>query len=161
MEQVLPLRMLARCRARVLTLARLIALTVAAVVLLQAAKSSDRLLSLLELGRVCRHRGRPNVDEVLLPRRDELVAHHFDVAEIEGHGEDQGFDFAGLRLLVDVLDEVAFALDAPICDLADLLGVERLPRLVIHVLVEGHDVDGVHEVDEGVADVATVVEVQR
>lgn len=63
--------------------------------------------------------------------------------------------------VVDLLDEVALTLDAAVGDLADLLRVERLPGLVVQVLVERHDEDGVDEVDEGVANVAHVVEVKR
>lgn len=73
----------------------------------------------------------------------------------------QGLDLAGLWLLVHVLDQVALALDAPVGNLADFLRVEGLPRLVVQVLIEGHDVDGVNEVDEGVTNVATIVQVQR
>jgi len=164
-EQLLSLRLLVWCRASVLTLTRLIALTVAAVVLLRAAKSSyrvDWLLSLLELWRVCGHCGRPNIDKLLLLSRcNVLIAHHLNVAEIEGHREDERLDLPGLRLLIHVLNKVAFALNAPIGDLADLLRVERLPRLVIHVFVERHNVDGIYEVDEGVANVAAIVQVER
>ena len=83
------------------------------------------------------------------------------MAQIEGHREDERLYLSSLGLLVNVLYKVAFALDAPIGDLADLLRVERLPGLVIHVFVERHDVDGIHEVDEGVANVAAIVQVER
>ena len=97
---------------------------------------------------------------LLLPGRDELHPHVLNVACIVTHIEDEWLDLACLRLLVDVVDEAALALDAPVGDLADLLRVERLPRLVVQVLVERHDIYRVHEVDEGVADVAAIVEVE-
>ena len=75
--------------------------------------------------------------------------------------EEQWLHLALLGLLVDVLHEVALALDPPERDLADLLRVEAVPRLVVHVLKEGHDVDRINEVDEGVPDVAPVVQVER
>ena len=97
---------------------------------------------------------------LLLPGRDELHPHVLNVAHIVTHIEDEWLDLARLRLLVDVVDEAAFALDAPVGDLADLFRVERLPRLVVQVLVERHDVYRIHEIDEGIADVAAIVEVE-
>ena len=97
---------------------------------------------------------------LLLPGRDELHPNVLDVARMVAHIEDEWLDLARLRLLVDVVDEAALALDAPVGDLADLLRVERLPRLVVQVLVERHDIYRVHEIDEGVADVAAIVEVE-
>ena len=55
---------------------------------------------------------------------------------------------------------MALSLDASKGDLADLLRVKTLPCLIVHVLEEGHDVDWVDEVDESVANVAAVVEVE-
>lgn len=72
---------------------------------------------------------------------------------------DVGLDLARFRVVSEVLLQVHLALDAAVRDLADLLGVEALPALVVEVLVEGDDVDGVDEIDKGVADVALVVEV--
>ena len=83
------------------------------------------------------------------------------MSHVSLHLENEWLDFAGLWLLVDVLDKVSLALNAPIGNLADFLGVEGLPRLVVQVLEEGHDVDWVNKVDEGVPDVAPVVQVQR
>ena len=75
--------------------------------------------------------------------------------------KDNRRDLARLRLLVDILHEVTLTLDSSKSDLANLLRVEVLPRLVVHVLKKRHDVDWIHEIDESVADVAIVVQVKR
>ena len=75
--------------------------------------------------------------------------------------KDNRRDLARLRLLVDILHEVTLTLDSSKSDLANLLRVEVLPRLVVHVLEKRHDVDWIHEIDESVADVAIVVQVKR
>ena len=77
--------------------------------------------------------------------------------------EDERLDLAGVvpAAAVNLLDEVALALDAPVGNLADLFRVERFPRLVVKVFVEGHDENGIDKVDERVPDVAHVVQVQR
>lgn len=56
---------------------------------------------------------------------------------------------------------MASTLDSTEGDLANLLWIEVFPWLVVHVLEEGHDVDGVNEVDESVADIAAIVQVER
>lgn len=96
-------------------------------------------------------------------RCDQLLSVVFDVGRVVvAHVEDERLDLAGLvpAVVVHLLDEVSLALDAAVCDLADFLRVERLPRLVVQVFIEAHDKDGVDKVDEGVADVAHVVEVE-
>ena len=76
------------------------------------------------------------------------------------HFEDQRLDLARVRLLVYVFNEVALALDTSVGDLTDLLRIEGFPRLIVQVCVERHDIDRVYEVDEGVADIASVVQVE-
>ena len=83
------------------------------------------------------------------------------MSHVSLHLKNEWLNFAGLWLLVDVLNKVSLALDASIGNLANFLRVEGLPRLVVQVLEEGHDVDRVDKVDEGVPDVAAVVQVQR
>ena len=96
----------------------------------------------------------------LVTTSQKIGAKSFDFDAVSVHFEDQGFNLARLWLLVDVLNQASLSLDAPVGDLADLLRVERLPRLVIQVLVEGYNVDGVDEVDEGVANVTPIIEVK-
>ena len=57
-----------------------------------------------------------------------------------------------------VVNKRVFALDAGIRDLADLFRFEVLPLLAVEGLVEGGDVLDGQEVDEGIADVAPVLE---
>lgn len=75
--------------------------------------------------------------------------------------KDNRRDLARLRLLVDILHKVTLTLDPAKSDLANLLRVEVLPRLIVHVLKKRHDVDWIHEIDESVADVAIVVQIKR
>ena len=98
---------------------------------------------------------------LLLPGRDELHPNVLDVAHIVAHIEDEWLDLARLRLLVDVVNEAALALDASIGYLTDLLRIECLPRLVVQVFVKRHYVYRIHEVDKGVADVTAVIKVER
>eukprot|EP00321_Phaeocystis_globosa_P001156 CAMPEP_0118826520 /NCGR_PEP_ID=MMETSP1162-20130426/12019_1 /TAXON_ID=33656 /ORGANISM="Phaeocystis Sp, Strain CCMP2710" /LENGTH=288 /DNA_ID=CAMNT_0006757261 /DNA_START=249 /DNA_END=1111 /DNA_ORIENTATION=+ len=63
------------------------------------------------------------------------------------------------RRVLKVRDERDLALDARVRDLAHLVRVEAVPLLVVELLVEGEDVAGRDEVDEGVAHVAPVLEV--
>ena len=78
-----------------------------------------------------------------------------------GHFEDHRLNLASLRLLVHVVDKTALALDTTVCDLADFLGIERLPRLVIQILIKGHDIDRIDKVYEGIANVTAIVQVER
>lgn len=55
--------------------------------------------------------------------------------------------------------ESLLALDPGIPDLADLLTVEALPALAVHVLHEWFDVGAVHKVNESVTHIAHVLEV--
>lgn len=121
--------------------------------------SSSSLVELLtvELGRVCHHHGGRQKP---LAARKELVAQALNLDRVVRHGEDDGLDLACLGLLVHVLDEVSFALNAAIGDLTDLLRVEGLPCLVVQVQIEWYDVNRVYEVDEGITNVAAVVQIQ-
>ena len=97
---------------------------------------------------------------MLLPGRDKLHPHILNVARIVTHIKNERLNLARLRLLVDIVDEAALALDASVGNLADLFRVECLPRLIVQVHVERHDVYRVHKVDKGVAYVAAIVEVE-
>lgn len=55
-------------------------------------------------------------------------------------------------------DEGAAALNARVADVADLLAVEAVPLAVVEALDEGDDGGGGDHVDEGVADVALVLQ---
>ena len=77
------------------------------------------------------------------------------------HLKDERLDLSRVGLLlVHVIDEIALALEPAVGDLADLLRVEGLPRLVVQVLIERHDKEGVDEVYESVADIASVIQIQ-
>ena len=99
---------------------------------------------------------------MLLASSDQLHSKALNEADVvRDVFKDEWLDLTRLWLLVHVVDEAAFALDATVCDLADFLRIESLPRLVIQVLIKRHNVDWIDEVDEGVADVAAIVEVER
>lgn len=97
----------------------------------------------------------------LLSLSDEVGADALNLAIRVLDVKDNRRDLARLRLLVDILHEVTLTLDSTKSDLANFLGVEVLPRLVVHVLKKRHNVDRIHEIDESVADVAIVVQIKR
>ena len=70
-------------------------------------------------------------------------------------------DLAGLCRIRKVLDQHAFALDSAVGDFANLFRVEALPRLSVEVFVERKDENWIYEVDECIAHVAVVLEVDR
>ena len=93
---------------------------------------------------------------------DQFHSKIFDSCRALIHLEDERLDLSCIGLLlVHVIDEVALALEPAVGDLANLLRVEGLPRLVVQVLIEGHDEEGVDEVYESVADIASVIQIQR
>lgn len=53
------------------------------------------------------------------------------------------------------------ALNSTVCDLTNLLRVEVLPSLAIHVLKEWHDINWINEVNESISDVATIIDIHR
>lgn len=73
--------------------------------------------------------------------------------------EDKRFDLARIGWVRKILNQVGFALNSTIRDFAHLDGIESLPVLCIEVFIEGHDEEWVYEVDECVADVAVVFQV--
>lgn len=77
--------------------------------------------------------------QFLLAGGNHLQSDALNIAGSVDDVEDEGLDLAGFRLLVDVLNEVALALDASEGDLADLLGVECFPRLIVQVFIEGNN----------------------
>lgn len=97
---------------------------------------------------------------LILTLSKERVTNALNISAVLVYIHDQGLDLSRLRLLVHVLDQVTLALDSPVGDLADLLRVESFPSLVIQVLVEGHDVNGIDEVDEGISNVAAIVQIE-
>lgn len=111
-------------------------------------------------GGVARRDCKARRGRLLLSGCNQFLAEALHLVNGGHHVHDQGLDLARLRLLVHILNKVSLALNAAVGDLADLFGVEGLPRLVVQVLVEGHDVYGINEIDEGVADVAAVVQIQ-
>lgn len=126
------------------------------------ARSVSRAFGLtVSRGGVARRYRKARRGGLLLSSCDQFFAEAFHMVDDCDHIHDQGLDLARLRLLVHILNKVALALNASIGDLTDLFGVEGLPRLVVQVLVEGHDVYGINEIDECVADVAAVVQIQR
>ena len=99
--------------------------------------------------------------DVLLSRSDKIqtvVLNTFCTADTFDY---QWLDLAGLRLLIDVLNEVLFALDSAVGYLADLFRVKRFPRLVIQVLVERYDVYWIYEIDKSVTYVTSIVQIER
>lgn len=80
------------------------------------------LVLMLELQRV-----RCHSLEVLLTGEHLLTAELLNVFHDMWHVENERLDLARLRLLVNILYEVALALDTAEGDFADFLGVERLP----------------------------------
>ena len=96
-----------------------------------------------------------------MSRCDQFHSKVFDRCRALVHLKDERLDLSRIGLLlVHVIDEVTLALEPAVGDLADLLGVESLPRLVVQVLIEGHDKEGVDEVYESVADIASVIQIQ-
>lgn len=92
---------------------------------------------------------------------DQFPSKIFDRCRALVHLKDERLDLSCIGLLlVHIVDEVALALEAAVGDLANLLRVEGLPRLVVEVLIEGHDKEGVDEVYESVADIASVIQIQ-
>lgn len=98
---------------------------------------------------------------LLVSLGDQTGANALNLAMVMMDLEDKRLDLARLRLLVNVLHEVTLTLDSAKGDLANLLRIEVLPRLVVHVLKERHNVDRIHEIDESVADVTAIVKVKR
>jgi hypothetical protein len=60
-----------------------------------------------------------------------------------------------------IVDEGLLALDATVGQLTDLLRIEALPILTIQVLVQRNNINWVTHVDEGIADVTVVLQVNR
>ena len=92
---------------------------------------------------------------------DQFHPKIFDRCRALVHLKDERLDLSRIGLLlVHVIDEVTLALEPAVGDLANLLRVEGLPRLVVQVLIEGHDEEGVNEVYESVANIASVIQIQ-
>ena len=95
----------------------------------------------------------------LLSGSDKVLFEGADSVSIDSQIHGQRFDFAHIGRLIEVLGQCLLSLDSSVSDLADLLGVEGLPRLTVHVFKEGNDVDGVDKVDKGITNVASVVHI--
>ena len=65
--------------------------------------------------------------QFVLAGGDHIQSNALNVAGSVDDVKDEWLDLASLGLLVDVLNEVALALDAAVGDLADFLRVECLP----------------------------------
>lgn len=96
---------------------------------------------------------------LLISGLDQVLSVGADSLSVEIKFHHERLYLAHISSLVEVVSQSLLALDSTVCDLANLLGVEGLPSLAVHVLEEGYDVDWVDKVDEGVADVAAVVHV--
>jgi len=95
----------------------------------------------------------------LLSGSDKVLSVGADGVSIDSQIHGQRFDFAHIGRLIEVLGQCLPSLDSSVSDLADLIGVEGLPRLTVHVFEEGNDVDGVDKVDEGITNVTSVVHI--
>lgn len=69
------------------------------------------------------------------------------------------FVFDEQTRVAEVLDHALLALNPRVRDVANLLAVELLPSMAIELPHKRSDVLGLYEVDEGVPDVAVVLEV--
>ena len=99
---------------------------------------------------------------LLLSSSNKLHSEALDVVEVVCDiFKNQWLDLSRLWLLVHIIDEASFALNATVGDLADFLRIERLPRLVIQVLIKRHNENRVNEVDKGVANITPIVKVER
>ena len=73
--------------------------------------------------------------------------------------QDQGLDLSCLDGVGKILNKAGLALNSPVGQLADLLRVEALPRASIQVVIQGQHPNGVAQVNEGVAHIAIVLQV--
>jgi hypothetical protein len=62
---------------------------------------------------------------------------------------------------VKIVDEGGFALNSAVGQLTNLFRVESLPGLAVKVVVKSHYKEWINHVDERVANVATVLKVDR
>lgn len=92
-----------------------------------------------------------------MPRGNQLHTKVVDKLGVVGYFEDERLDLACFWLLVHVVDQASLTLDTAIGNLADFLRVECLPRLVVQVFVEWHDVDRIDEIYEGVANITAII----
>lgn len=60
------------------------------------------------------------------------------------------------RAIAELLDETVLALDGSVRDLGDLVAIETAPGTPSTSVGKVNDVEGILEVDEGIADVAVV-----
>ena len=65
------------------------------------------------------------------------------------------------RHVSKVIFQRFFALDTPIGDLANFIAIKLFPLLIIKSFEEIENVDGVNKIDEGIAHVTPVFEVNR
>ena len=63
--------------------------------------------------------------------------------------------------ILEVVGQLLSSLNAGIADLRDLVRVELFPLLVMELIVKGFDKLGVEEVEEGIADVAVILNRKR
>jgi len=73
--------------------------------------------------------------------------------------EHSGLHFPQVDCRLKIVDEGVLALNAPVCQFADLLRVKSFPGLSVQVLVESHHENRVAHINEGVADIAVVLQV--
>lgn len=73
--------------------------------------------------------------------------------------EHSGLHFPQVDCGLKIVDEGVLALNAAVGQLADLLRVESFPGLSMQVLVESNHKNGVTHIDEGVTNVAVILQI--
>mmetsp|Transcript_33950 Transcript_33950/g.85192 ORF Transcript_33950/g.85192 Transcript_33950/m.85192 type:complete len:406 (-) Transcript_33950:1000-2217(-) len=94
------------------------------------------------------------------PNRERLLLAGVGSSAVENDGAAL-FVLAHQARVLKVGDEIVLSLYACKGNLADFLAVEFLPLLVVELVVKGHNAANINEVDERVANVALVLEVDR
>ena len=92
----------------------------------------------------------------------ELIAYQHSLAlDCCSRHKHRRLYFPHVDCWLKIVDEGLLALDATVGQLADLLRIEALPILTIQVLVQRNNINWVTHVDEGIADVTVVLQVNR
>lgn len=92
----------------------------------------------------------------------ELIAYQHSLAlDCWSRHKHRRLYFPHVDCWLKIVDEGLLALDATVGQLTDLLRIEALPILTIQVLVQRNNINWVTHVDEGIADVTVVLQVNR
>ena len=73
--------------------------------------------------------------------------------------KNQRLHSSSLSCTREVVIQVLLTLNATVGDFADFLWVKPFPRLSIQILVKRNDKDGVDKIDEGISDVAVILQI--